>query len=180
MIMKRRLPSFITGFITAAIIFSFVLNAFAAAGTVEFNTIGLMFNGQAISAVGEAYPSENGTDIPSVIIYTDEKGGGTTYLPARRVADLMGVSIGYDAPSNSVTIGGTPSSAPTALPAPEPAPAPTLAVNPDAAVTVYVTNTGSKYHRDGCRYLSKSQISIALSSAKSQGYSPCSVCNPPS
>jgi uncharacterized protein (DUF1330 family) len=46
-------------------------------------------------------------------------------------------------------------------------------------VTVYITKTGEKYHSDGCRYLSKSQIAISLSDAKVQGYTPCSVCNPP-
>jgi hypothetical protein len=45
--------------------------------------------------------------------------------------------------------------------------------------TVYVTDTGSKYHRDGCRYLSKSRIPISLGDAKAQGYGPCSVCKPP-
>ena len=44
--------------------------------------------------------------------------------------------------------------------------------------TVYVTNTGSKYHRAGCRYLKKSKIPIKLSEAKNQGYTPCKVCNP--
>lgn len=44
-------------------------------------------------------------------------------------------------------------------------------------VTVYVTRTGSKYHRSGCRYLSKSKIPIPLSRARS-AYSPCSRCNP--
>ncbi|MCF6466390.1 ComEC/Rec2 family competence protein [Clostridium sp. Cult2] len=44
--------------------------------------------------------------------------------------------------------------------------------------TVYITNTGSKYHRSGCRYLKKSKIPIKLSEAKSQGYTPCKVCNP--
>ena len=47
------------------------------------------------------------------------------------------------------------------------------------AQTVYITRTGSKYHSDGCRYLSRSCIPIALSEAKSEGYSPCSVCDPP-
>jgi len=45
--------------------------------------------------------------------------------------------------------------------------------------TVYVTNTGEKYHRDGCQYLKKSKIPISLSDAKAQGYGPCSRCNPP-
>lgn len=43
--------------------------------------------------------------------------------------------------------------------------------------TVYVTKTGSKYHRSSCRYLKKSKIPISLSEAK-KSYSPCSVCNP--
>lgn len=45
-------------------------------------------------------------------------------------------------------------------------------------VTVYITRTGAKYHRAGCRYLSKSMIPISLEEAK-KSYSPCSVCNPP-
>lgn len=45
-------------------------------------------------------------------------------------------------------------------------------------VTVYVTKTGGKYHTGGCRYLRKSKIAISLSDARSQGYDPCSVCNP--
>ncbi len=41
---------------------------------------------------------------------------------------------------------------------------------------VYVTDTGSKYHRAGCRYLWNSSRKIKLSSAKSYGYTACSVC----
>ena len=41
-----------------------------------------------------------------------------------------------------------------------------------AEATVYVTRTGSKYHRDGCQYLRKSSIPMKLSEAK-QGYTPC-------
>ena len=45
--------------------------------------------------------------------------------------------------------------------------------------TVYITNTESKYHRFSCSYLSQSKISISLSSAIAQGYTPCSRCDPP-
>jgi len=45
------------------------------------------------------------------------------------------------------------------------------------AKTVYITKTGSKYHKDGCRYLSKSKIPISLSEALERNYTPCSVCN---
>lgn len=44
--------------------------------------------------------------------------------------------------------------------------------------TVYVTKSGKKYHREGCRYLSKSKIPMPLSEAAKR-YSPCSVCQPP-
>ncbi len=43
---------------------------------------------------------------------------------------------------------------------------------------VYITDTGSKYHQDGCRYLSESKIEISLADAIAQGYEPCSVCDP--
>ncbi len=45
--------------------------------------------------------------------------------------------------------------------------------------TVYITRTGHKYHRVGCRYLSHSSIPISLREAEANGYAPCSICNPP-
>lgn len=45
-------------------------------------------------------------------------------------------------------------------------------------ITVYVTKTGEKYHRDGCRYLSRSRIPMSLSEAAKR-FGPCSVCKPP-
>ena len=43
--------------------------------------------------------------------------------------------------------------------------------------TVYITDTGEKYHNAGCRSLRKSCIPISLSSAKSRGYTACSLCH---
>jgi len=48
-----------------------------------------------------------------------------------------------------------------------------------ATLTVYVTRTGEKYHRDGCRYLSRSKIAVSLKEAVARGFGPCSVCKPP-
>lgn len=56
---------------------------------------------------------------------------------------------------------------------------PTRAVTQPAGVTVYITNTGEKYHRGTCRYLRQSKIPISLSNAKGRGYTPCKVCRPP-
>jgi len=47
-------------------------------------------------------------------------------------------------------------------------------------IIVYITKTGKKYHRLGCRYLRKSCIPISLAEAKRRGYTPCKVCKPPS
>ena len=46
------------------------------------------------------------------------------------------------------------------------------------AAVVYVTDTGSKYHASGCRYLKYSCREISLTEAK-EIYEPCSVCRPP-
>ncbi len=43
---------------------------------------------------------------------------------------------------------------------------------------VYITKSGTKYHRGTCHYLKKSKIKTTKSEAKSSGYSPCSVCKP--
>lgn len=45
-----------------------------------------------------------------------------------------------------------------------------------AASGVFITNTGEKYHRDGCQHLRQSKIPISLESAKARGYTPCSHC----
>jgi len=42
-------------------------------------------------------------------------------------------------------------------------------------ITVYITKTGKKYHRSGCRYLRRSRIPVALEDARKY-YTPCSVC----
>lgn len=49
---------------------------------------------------------------------------------------------------------------------------------PKAEVTVYVTRTGSKYHRGSCYHLRRSMIPMSLTEA-ARLYSPCSVCRPP-
>lgn len=45
--------------------------------------------------------------------------------------------------------------------------------------TVYVTNTGEKYHTYGCQYLRKSRNPISLENAVYYGYTRCSKCSPP-
>ena len=46
------------------------------------------------------------------------------------------------------------------------------------SITVYVTETGTKYHAEDCRYLNNSKIPLDIEDAR-RSYTPCSVCKPP-
>lgn len=48
------------------------------------------------------------------------------------------------------------------------------------SVTVYITKSGTKYHRETCSSLSKSKIPIDLDDALARGYVQCSNCRPQS
>lgn len=50
------------------------------------------------------------------------------------------------------------------------------ATTQNKSVTVYITKTGSKYHKYNCSYLKHSRYSINLKDARSRGYTPCSRC----
>jgi len=57
---------------------------------------------------------------------------------------------------------------------------PTVKEEPkDADITVYITKTGTKYHRADCEWVARSKIPISLKDAKSKGYEPCGACDPP-
>ncbi|MDF2523330.1 MAG: hypothetical protein K0R31_971, partial [Clostridiales bacterium] len=42
--------------------------------------------------------------------------------------------------------------------------------------TVYITRTGSRYHKDGCIHLKRSKIPMKLSEAQKKGMSACKMC----
>ncbi len=48
----------------------------------------------------------------------------------------------------------------------------------EKSIIVYVTNSGKKYHKQGCSYLKSSKIQIELEEAVNGGYEPCSICKP--
>jgi competence protein ComEC len=49
----------------------------------------------------------------------------------------------------------------------------------DDETIVYITDTGTKYHRENCRSLKKSKYAITLKEAKEKGYTACGICDPP-
>lgn len=48
----------------------------------------------------------------------------------------------------------------------------------ESSSVVYITDSGKKYHADGCSSLSKSKHEISLKDAKSKGYTACKRCKP--
>lgn len=122
--------------------------------------------------VDESQPAIDGLKA-QVASLTEEKNGLQSQVDTltSQKADLQnqvdtlkaGASSGSS--SGSSSSGGSSASVPAAY-----------SSSDDQSETVYITNTGSKYHSAGCRYLKKSQIPISLSEAKRQGYTACSVC----
>lgn len=45
-------------------------------------------------------------------------------------------------------------------------------------ITVYITKTGERFHRENCRYLRYSAYPMTRSEAMASGYTPCRVCYP--
>lgn len=46
-------------------------------------------------------------------------------------------------------------------------------------LVVYISKSGKKYHLANCKTLKNSKIPIKLNLAKTKGYLPCKICNPP-
>lgn len=104
----KKVRIFLAGMLTAVLLGSTVVGALAASGNVVFNVSAIHFQGRQISAAGEDYALSSGQKVPSSITYVDANGGGTTYLPVRRFAELLGIEVSWDGASGSVTVGKEP------------------------------------------------------------------------
>ena len=106
---------------------------------------------------------------------------GAAVSVAASEADGMDAA-GAPAPAEKAVPESPAPAAPTGAPQGEalsqPAPAADAPPAEMRQVTVYVTETGGKYHRSGCPYLAKSCIPVDLATAR-QRCGPCSKCGPP-
>ena len=93
---KLNLQSFLAGILTAALLFAVTSTALAASGSVTFNAINLTKEGKIIFNKDEDFELASGEKVPSSILYVDQTGGGTTYLPMRYLAELLGISVTWD------------------------------------------------------------------------------------
>ncbi len=100
--MKKTIKGYIAGFVTAAILLTSV-NVFAAGVeetlNVVLNKINIAINGNIVGNAGENYTLDNGQNVPYSILYN-----GTTYLPMRKVAELVGKDVSWNNETNTAGI----------------------------------------------------------------------------
>ncbi len=109
--MKKHVTSFFAGICAALALGVCLTTALAASGQVSYNFANVSLDGTQKIAAGEAITAANGQKVPSSILYTDEAGGKTNYLPIRAISELLGVQIGYDSATKTVLLGQQPASA---------------------------------------------------------------------
>jgi len=107
--------SFLSGAAAALTLSLCLTTALAAAGKVSYNFANVALDGGTVIAAEADITAANGQKIPGSILYTDETGGKTNYLPLRKISDLLGVEVNYDSASRTIYLGK--------MPAPQPAPA---------------------------------------------------------
>ncbi|MBN7774326.1 stalk domain-containing protein [Clostridium aminobutyricum] len=96
--MKKQFKGFIIGFIFACLL---VVPTMALADDIQaqFNTVNITVDGKNAVTQGESYQLSDGSVVPFSINYK-----GTTYLPVRKVSELLSLSIEYDNASKTVQI----------------------------------------------------------------------------
>jgi len=108
--MKKQLPGFFAGIFVTVIAFATIPALAASFQTIEatLNSVNIKVNGAQVASVGEDYTLDNGKQTAGSIVFNE-----TTYVPIRRIGDLLGADIGWDQSSSSVTIQGGENATPT-------------------------------------------------------------------
>lgn len=101
--MKGYFRGVITGLLCAGIILG-TCEVYAQGGiqqTVEviFNKVNVAINGQVVGKQGSNYILDSGEEVPYSLVYK-----GTTYLPLRKVADLLDMEVTWDGKTNTAGI----------------------------------------------------------------------------
>src|SRR6056297_2596164 len=104
--MTKSFRSGVLGFILG-ISLTFLLvfgSAFAVGGSsvldVVINNVNVMLDGQQVGTANTNYTLSNGDQVPFSILYN-----GTTYLPIRKISELLGKEVGYIAETKTITLG---------------------------------------------------------------------------
>lgn len=101
-----KLGLFLSGMLASALLLSCAATAFAAAaGSVSFNAVNVSINRKKAIQAGEPLTDDAGCSVPSSILYTNEQGGGTTYLPVAALSRMLELPVTWDGGANTVGLG---------------------------------------------------------------------------
>lgn len=95
---KNTVKGIIAGTLAGALIVC-SLPVIAKSIDVVMNSVNIKLNGDWVAAQDENYVLQNGTKVPYSILYE-----GTTYLPIRKVSELLGIDIDWDNDTRTVLI----------------------------------------------------------------------------
>lgn len=98
------MKNIIKGIVIGVISTTLLLGSVAAATNFQqiqvlLNNINIKVNGTQVANKDENYKLANGNEVPFSISYKD-----TTYLPLRKVAELVGKEVGYDNQTQTASI----------------------------------------------------------------------------
>lgn len=96
--MKKYILGLISGILATTILFSSA-PALAQSLNADFNAINIKQNGKKVASVGDGYTLSNGTVVPFSISYN-----GTTYLPMRKLSELLGLKVNWDEKTNTASL----------------------------------------------------------------------------
>ena len=102
------ISSFLSGAAAALTLSLCLTTALAASGKVSYNFANVALDGGTVIAAGADITAANGQQIPGSILYTDETGGKTNYLPLRKISELLKVEVSYDSAAKTVYLGKQP------------------------------------------------------------------------
>lgn len=105
---RKQFSFFLAGITTSLLIIGTLTTALAASGTISYNSSNVSLNGEQKITAGADLTAANGQKVPSSILYVDEAGGKTNYLPIRAISELLGVEIDYDSATKTVLLGSQP------------------------------------------------------------------------
>ena len=102
--MRKSPISFLMGVVMTLLLVALTTTALAVSGKVTFGFANVALNGETKIVSGENITVANGQKVPGSILYVDEAGGKTNYLPIRAISELLGVDIDYDSESKTVLL----------------------------------------------------------------------------
>jgi hypothetical protein len=152
--------------------------ALSALGVICFAALVYGLSGGAGPRQSEASlpvsnPTATPSESPSLVDAATPSAGRSVKAQSKNGAATRSAQSAGSAQLNSAA---SPAAASIAE---SPAPARSLTPKPkQVEETFYITRTGARYHRAGCRHLSRSAFPITRAEAEAQGYTPCRVCHP--